>query len=47
MHSLTFTSDKYDILEDRIENNLEYNFKTLEDGKKKKMKNRRGITDEK
>ena len=35
MHSLTFTSDKYDILEDRIENNLEYNFKTLDDGKKK------------
>ena len=34
MHSLTFTSDKYDILEDRIENNLEYNFKTLDDGKK-------------
>lgn len=35
MHSLTFTSDKYDILEDIIENNLEYNFKTLDDGKKK------------
>ena len=35
MHSLTFTNDKYDILEDRIENNLEYNFKTLDDGKKK------------
>lgn len=35
MYSLTFTSDKYDILEDRIENNLEYNFRSLDDGKKK------------
>ncbi len=35
MHSLIFANDKYDILEDRIENNLEYNFKTLNDGKKK------------
>ncbi len=26
---------KYDILEDRIENNLEYNFRSLDDGKKK------------
>ena len=33
--SLIFTNDKYDILEDRIENNLEYNFKTLNDGKGK------------
>ena len=35
MHSLTFTNDKYDILEDRIENNLKYSFKTLNDGKTK------------
>ncbi|WP_232044122.1 hypothetical protein [Fusobacterium ulcerans] len=35
MYSLIFTNDKYDILEDRIENTLEYNFKTLNDGKKK------------
>lgn len=35
MHSLIFANDKYDILEDRIENNLEYNFKILNDGKKK------------
>lgn len=35
LHSLMFANDKYDILEDRIENNLEYNFKTLNDGKKK------------
>lgn len=35
MYSLIFANDKYDILEDRIENTLEYNFKTLNDGKKK------------
>jgi len=35
MYSLIFTNDKYDILEDRIENTLEYNFKTLNDRKKK------------
>lgn len=35
MYSLIFTNDKYDILEDRIENTLEYNFKTLNAGKKK------------
>lgn len=29
MYSLIFTNAKYDILEDRIENTLEYNFKTL------------------
>lgn len=29
MYSLIFANDKYDILEDRIENTLEYNFKTL------------------
>ena len=35
MYSLIFTNDKYDILEDRIENTLEYNFKTLNAGKMK------------
>ena len=35
MYSLIFASDKYDILEDRIENNLKYSFKTLNDGKTK------------
>lgn len=38
MYSLIFTNDKYDILEDRIENTLEYNFKTL-NARKKKLKN--------